>query len=184
LGIALDDQLTAPALGGTANAGLAGASLQISPAEKEHGKIRFSFTTPATGAGSANGDQVRIGDLNVLARIVRITFYTAGLGAGVTIALGKIDPNNAANTDPVHYMGFLDASVLARLEADTNLLEQVGATPSGASTDTGDGLNPGAAGGGFGNAPIRLVATIGGAAPTAATTFQGLIEYMGPDTYE
>ena len=182
MAIALCDQLTAPQLGGKASAGLAGASLQIASSEKEHGKMRFSFTIPASGAGAAQGDQVRIGNINVLARIIRITFYTAGLGAGVTIALGKIDPNNAANTDPVHYMGFLDASVLTRLEADTNLLEQVGAAPTGASTDTGDGPNSGEPGGGFGNGAIQIVATIGGAAPTAATSFQGLLEFMGPDT--
>ena len=181
MAIALDDQLTAPQLGGVAAAGLAGASAQISASEKEHGKLRFSFTIPAAGAGSAQGDQVRIGDLNVFARLVRIRLYTAGLGAGVTLSLGKIDPNNAANTDPVHYMPALDASVAAILDADTNILEQVGASPSGAVTDTGDGISSSAPGGGYGNAPIRLVATIGGGAPTAGATFQGLIEFMGPD---
>ena len=181
MSIALCDQLSAPQLGGTASAGLGGAATQISSSEKEHGKVRFSFTIPGSGAGSVNGDQVVLAKLNVFARLRSMTFYTNGLGAGVTISLGKIDPNNAANTDPVHYMGALDAAAVTKLEADTNITEQVGGSPTGASTDTGDAINPGGPGGGFGNAPISIVATIGGGTPTAGQQFDGVVEFMGPD---
>ena len=119
--------------------------------------------------------------LNVLDRFYAgriIVGGAAGIGAGTTLQMGKIDTNNPANTDPIHYLGAVPTAGGAIYDADSNLTEQVGAQPSGAASDVGDAPNPQAAGGGYGNGPILVTLTIGGT-PVATDQIQGFITYGG-----
>lgn len=171
MAIALSDQLTAlvPA---TASAGLSGAAQQARSSQIQGNLegFEFSFTIPASGAGSTAGDQVVIAQLSVFARIKAIKLYNGAMGAGVTLSLGKTDPNNSANTDNTHYLDAVDVSVQGGVDATKNLPEQVGTDTTGAVTDTGMGLPN------FGAAPINITATIGGT-PTAGAVFRGYVTY-------
>lgn len=182
---AVCDQLAIGKGLGSANAGLGGANLQGSPTENDTAirVKRFTFTIPASGAGSAQNDVITIGLFNVLARFIAATVFVpaGGLGAGTTLSIGKVDPNNAANTDAVHYANAVSSAAAAVIEADTNITEQFGAAPTGAATDTGNAPLPGAPGGGYGNAPIQMTLTIGGGAPTAAVQLQGFILYAADE---
>jgi hypothetical protein len=171
---ALCDQLSIPNLGGSAVAGLGGASAQIRSVEKG-GRLRiarFTFTVPASGAGSASADTVLLPAMGPLDRIYMLRFFVPG---SLTFSVGKVDSNNSANSDPAHYIpnavypaGMLDAVL--------NMGEQVGVDPTGASTDTGDKPIGSAPGGGFGNGPVNLQLTWG-ASPTAALQIQGFFVY-------
>jgi hypothetical protein len=179
MSIALCDQLSAAQGGGTASAGLGGASQQIANVELGPPKKRFTFTIPASGPGSVAGDQIVIGKFNVFDRIFGARALGPALGAGTTLSIGKIDPNNPANTDPIHYSEALSTVAAYNIEADVNLGEQIGAPPTGAVTDTGDGLVSGAPGGGYGNAPVSIVLTIGGT-PTAGAQISGWVDFQTP----
>ena len=179
MSIALCDQLSAPQPGGSASAGLGGASLQISNVELGPPKKRFTFTIPASGAGSVAADQIKIGNFGVFDRIYGVHVVGAALGANTTLSIGKIDSNNPANSDPIHYSDAIPTVNAYEIDADSNLGEMIGAAPTGASTDTGDAIVPGAPGGGFGNGPVAIVLTIGGT-PTAAVQIGGWIDYASP----
>ena len=181
MAIANADQLSG-ASAGSANAGLVGASSQVRSTEVR-GAIRvrrFTFTIPASGAGSKNGDQIRCGGLKVTDRIYSGKVITNGLGAGVTLAAGKLDNNNSANNDNNHYLQPVSVANAGAADFNLNLTEQVGVDPTGAVTDTGDGIVA-SPGGGFGNAPVEIMLTIGGADPTAAQQIQGFIFYEGDE---
>ena len=181
MAIANCDQYVGVGLG-AASAGLGGANIQGSSVEAGPPRKRFTFTIPASGAGSAQNDVINIGDFNVFDRIFGVTVLipAGGLGAGTTIAIGKTDSNNSANTDASHYLAATDTSVATMLQADKNLTEQAGVAPTGAATDSGNGPVSNAPGGGYGNGPIKLTLTIGGSAPTAAVVIQGWIDYQTP----
>lgn len=174
---ALSDQLTAPQLGGAASAGLGGASAQISPTEDDSPIRfkRFTFTIPASGAGSANGDRIKMCKLNVFDRLLsaKVLVPAGGLGASTTLSIGKIDENNSSNTDNTHFSAAKSSAAAGVIDADTNLTEQVGVAPTGAVTDTGMGLPN------FGSGPIDITVTIGGGTPTAAVKLYGWVTYVG-----
>ena len=175
MSIALCDQLSAAQSGGTASAGLGGASQQIANVELGPPKKRFTFTIPASGPGSVAGDQIVIGKFNVFDRIFGARALGPALGAGTTLAVGKQDANNSANTDANHYIAPESTVTPTILTADRNMGEQVGVDPTGAVTDTGDGIT-GGPGGGYGNAGVNLLITIGGT-PTAGVQIQGFMFY-------
>lgn len=169
--------------GGTASAGLGGSSQQTSPTENDSPVRfkRFTFTIPAAGAGSANGDRIKVARLNVFDRFISaraIITAAGGLGAATTLSIGKIDTNLAANTDNVHYSAAKNTAAPAVIDADTNITEQVGAAPTGAVTDSGQGLTS-QPGGGYGEGPIDVTLVIGGGAPAAGVQIQGYVFYAG-----
>lgn len=170
MAVAKSDQLTALAAA-SATAGLAGAPNQVRSSQIE-GHVQgfeFSFTIPASGAGSTAGDQVIIGYMSPFARIEDIVLFNGAMGANVTLSLGKTDPNNSSNTDNTHYLDATDVSVAGRVWAQKNLPEQVG-------TDTAGDQSTGNTAPGFGALPIEVTATIGGT-PTTSAKFQGVIYY-------
>jgi len=184
MAIANCDQIATQQLGGTASAGLSGAATQVRAVE-EKGALRirrFTFTIPGAGPGSANGDQIKLPGMKPTDRIYMLRVYNPGLGAGVTLAAGKLDSNNAANNDNNHY--FPPAAVNAPniIDANLNMTEQVGVDASGASTDAGNAPAAGSPGGGYGSGPINPVLTIGGAAPAAGAQIVGFYIYSGDET--
>lgn len=183
MAIANCDQIAGLALGGTASAGLGGASSLVrSPEEKGALRIRrFTFTIPASGAGSANGDQIKLPGMKTTDRIYAARVYAPALGASVTLAMGKIDSNNSANNDNNHY--FLPTAVTNPqiIDANLNMTEQAGVDATGAVTDTGDSISGSVPGGGFGSGGITPVLTIGGGTPTAAAQIIGYYIYAGDE---
>lgn len=168
---ALSDQLTGVAnpVGG---AGLAGGTAQ-SRASQYGGKKRwrkFTFTIPATGAGSGDGDTVVVSYEHPMHEILRarILIPSGGLGAGTTIDLGKYDPNTAT-TSATRYISGADSSVAGVIEADNNLYEQVGSDPAG-DQSTGN-VAPG-----FGSQQVKLYLTLHGTL-TAAKQIKGEVEF-------
>lgn len=167
------------ALGGLAIAGVAGGP-QLTRSTEYRGLVkvdRFTFNAatpnpmPGFGAGAmASGDVLVLAQMNdPVQRIFMGRIYvTAAWGAGVTLSVGKIDLNNAANTDPAHYLVATSVAATGLLELNLNMTEQVGVTPIGDLT-IGNTLPM------FGSAPILITATIGGAAPNATGTLQGFI---------
>lgn len=149
---------------GTASGGLAGAPVQT----RGNRRKEFTFTIPASGAGSTAADIVVLGVFDVTARIRAIKLINGAMGAGVTLSLGKIDPNNSANTDATHYLDATDVSVAGSVDAVKNLPEQIGTDPAG-DQSTGQTVPY------FGQANIQITATIGGT-PTTAAVFRGYIE--------
>lgn len=171
MAIAFSDLLTGNVA--TASAGLAGGpNLNRSAKDGASAGVHIAdFTVPASGPGSANGDVIYLCQLNVMSRISRIVLIFSAWGTSVTLSIGKVDPNNAANTDAVHYLAATSVAAAGNnTPLGANLGEQVGADPSGAVTDTGNAVP------GFGELPIIITATIGGAAPTAAATLRAIIE--------
>lgn len=173
MAIAFSDLLTGNVA--TASAGLAGGP-NLNRSAKDGGAPHIhiaDFTVPASGPGSANGDVIFLTAINVMSRFVRAQFINSVWGAGVTLSIGKVDPNNAANTDAVHYAPATAVATAGSFLATVNLGEQVGADPSGAVTDTGNTVPA------FGEAAIIITATIGGGTPTAAATLRAIIEESG-----
>lgn len=171
------DQISS--LGGSASAGLGGASQQARSAEVA-GRVRvmrFSKTIPASGAGSAQNDRIKLPPIEPTARMLAIRVYNPGLGANATISIGKIDTNDSNNDDDAHYLAAAAAANPGILDANLNMTEQVGADSTGASTDTGNGPAGGAIGGGFGNGPIYPTLKLGGAAPAAGSFITGYYLY-------
>lgn len=160
-----------------ATAGLGGSPAQ-NRSNEDRSAIQvkhFSYTVPAS-SGPASGDSLVLARLKVTDRIYGIKLAVGALGAAATATLGKIDPNNSANTDASHYSGAMDLSI-ASYNPDalvTNDGEQVGADPAGDQT-TGQTAP------GFGQAPIQITMTFGGATPTAAAVIEGHVKYSAGD---
>lgn len=130
-----------------------------------------SYTVPNASAPQ-NGDSLQlIPRMEVTARLLRMKARFDGFGANATIGLGKIDPNNSANTDTVHYLAQSAAAVAGEVDANKNLGEQVGADPAG-DQSTGN-LAPA-----FGNAPIIPTLTFAGANPAAGANIIVITEFM------
>jgi hypothetical protein len=174
------DEISQAVGGGSASAGLGGATNPPRATEVKGAarKWKFAFTIPASGAGSVAGDQIRVARLKTTDIIYGVRIYAPVLGASTTLAIGKTDTNNSANNDANHYLVPSDTSVAGILEANGNMLEQVGADATGAETDTGDAITGGAPGGGYGSGPIDIMLTIGGT-PTATARIMGYVEYAG-----
>jgi hypothetical protein len=129
------------------------------------------FIVPAS-AGPAIGDVLYWWpQMETTARIKSIEIYWTALGAGATFTVGKVDPNNSANTDPAHYIGLTDASLAGRAAISLNVGEQVGQDPLG---DQSTGQTAPA----FGNAKIIPTLTFLGAAPAASAIITMVLEYL------
>lgn len=181
MSIANCDQIAGLALGGAAIAGLGGASsLNRSPEEKGAIRVRrFSFTIPASGAGSVAADQIKLPGMKTTDRIYGIRVFAPALGANQTLAIGKIDTNNAANTDPNHYLAPTAVVNPGILDANINMTEQVGVDATGDETTSGNALSP-SAGGGYGSGPIHPAITLS-ATPTTAAQILGFYLYAGDE---
>ena len=133
--------------------------------------IKAKFVVPATGPGSANGDVIYLWPLYPVIDIAYIQVITTAWGSGVTLSIGKLDANNASNTDPVHYAAATSvASAGSFLAAGTNLGEEFGPDPMG---DTSVGNTPP----GLGGSTDIITATIGGGTPTTGAILMVLIFY-------
>lgn len=174
LALSMQGAFTGPAIAGVAGGPQLPRATEYRGLVKE---IRFSFEAatpnpmPGFGAGAiAQNDVLILAQLNdPNQRIYMGRIYVgAGWGAGVTLAVGKIDLNNPANTDPAHYLAAASIAAVGLLELNLNMTEQVGATPIGDQT-VGQTLPD------FGSNSILITATVGGAAPNATGTFQGFI---------
>jgi hypothetical protein len=89
------------------------------------------------------------------------------------LSIGRVDPNNSANSSANRYVSAADMTVVATTVTNRMLLsgEQVGADNKG---DLSTGNVPPQ----FGAARIIIQATFLGAAPTAGTVFSGWLEYV------
>lgn len=165
--------------------GVAGGTTQTRGAERK-GKLHWKHftlsnsgaTTPSAslgGASLANGDVIILGSQNWQDRMVFGRLFYTAVGAGATASVGKQDPNNAANTDPVHYKAATSVAAAGNYDLDTNMGEQIGTDPSGAATDVGN-RPPW-----FGSAPINITATMGGATPATSTVLNGYYVYAVGD---
>jgi len=165
-------------LGGVAVAGVAGGPTQVRATEyrgiiKVH---RFTVEAatpnpvPGAAAGSiVNGDTLILTWMDPNERIWFGRLYIGvAWGAGTTMSIGKIDLNNAANTDAVHYKAATAIAAVGSFDLDTNMTEQVGADPLG--DQTAGNLIPM-----FGSNKIWVTATIGGANPNATGTLIGYV---------
>lgn len=153
--------------GATASGGIAGGPLQ-NRSTTAGGKRQTgidSYTVPAS-SGPASGDTIYFWpQMITTSRITDLKMELSGFGANVTVSMGKVDPNNSANTDATHYIPATDASIGGITDIASNLGEQVGADPLG-DQSTGQTAP------GFGDLPIILTATFGG---TGTPTASGLI---------
>lgn len=166
--------------GGQAVAGVAGAPGQPRGSEVRGLLKVYRFTielaTPnpvpgQPGGAVANNDTFIVAVLKPTDRVFSGTVVELSTwGAGVTLSFGKIDTNNASNTDAVHYMAAQSMAAAAGTiyTFTTNLGEQVGADPIGDQT-SGQQLPQ------FGSGPIYVTATVGGATPNATGTLNGFI---------
>lgn len=161
--------------------GLPGGSSQFNRATEDRGiikVIRFSINLAApnnppglSGASIGSGDTLIIAELKYPDRIFFGRVYeVATWGAGVTLSFGKRDGNNAANTDPAHYLAASSFAAAAGTSYDFNLNmgEQVGVDALGDLT-VGNLLPS------FGGAPVWVTATVGGAVPNSTGGLNGYI---------
>ncbi len=166
-------------LGGTATAGVAGGPLQPRATEvrgitKVH-RFTVAFATPnplpnAAAGSIVSGDTVWLALLDPTERLYFGRIWFGAWGAGATLSIGKLDLNNSANTDAVHYLPATSIAAAANFDlagasaalAPSEMTEQVGADPLGDQT-TGQ-LIPA-----FGSNKIVVTGTFGGTTPTAGT---------------
>jgi hypothetical protein len=157
----------------TTSAGIQGGNLQIRSIVAA-GKLQIladTYTIPAS-AGPASGDVLNWYPLPFpIATIVYARLFWDALGAGVTVALGKVDPNNSANTDANHYFAPTSAAVAGNATANTNIWEQVGTDPLGDQT-TGNTVPQ------FGSAGIQFTTTFGGGTPSASAVLKLVVFYV------
>jgi hypothetical protein len=159
-----------PALGG-----LAGSPNFIRNTEAGGGEQiwRFSYTVPASG-GPAINDVLDLAYLEPTARMYGIFFANAATwGAGATLSIGRVDPNNPANNSANRWVSAADMTVVATTVVNRMLLagEQVG-------TDNRGDLSTGNIPPQFGAARIIVQATFLGAVPTAGSVLQGWLVYV------
>lgn len=163
---------TAMALTGTpSTGGVAGGVLQVRSPQAA-GKVQamvdsyVGLGTETTGAVIEFWPQVP-----VTSRILRIRLAWDALGAGAFISVGKIDPNNSANTDAAHYIVSVDGSNAGFAEAALNMGEQVGQDPLG-DESTGNTAP------GFGQLPIIFTVTVTGVTIPASANFVIVAEWL------
>lgn len=169
------DQLFA--LAPTNAAGVAGGLNQIRGTEFR-GTLRIRHFTITNGTSAslggvalANGDRLLLTYMKVIERIYFGRFYFTPSTASLTLAVGKLDPNNSANTDAGHYKAAVTIATAGNFDLDKNMGEQVGTDPAGDQT-TGNKVPN------FGSQDIVLTATYGGATPDAAATLNGYIHLV------
>lgn len=165
---------------GTAIAGIGGAPT-LPRATEVRGLIKVvHFTieqaTPNPMPGTAIGGGIALLDSFILALLKptdRIYFgriYTDDWGGtGLFLSVGKVDPNNSANTDADHYKSaFSITGSAAVTDLDLNMGEQVGDDPAGDSS-VGN-LPPG-----FGSDNIQVTATLTGTTIGTLGSINGFI---------
>ncbi len=150
---------------GSAVAGLGGSPVQTRGSKRP----QFTFTIPASGAGSTAADIIIIGMFDVTAQLFAVHVSNDAMGASTTFSIGRIDTNNSANTDAVRYSDAVDTSVAGSWAATKNLPSQMGTDPIGDQST-------GQAAPNFGNGLVFLTMTIGGT-PTAGTIISGYMEF-------
>lgn len=137
---------------------------------------RFTFTnTTSTNAGVsvvlAQNDTMDLAYLEPQCRIfgIWVGVPVAG-GAGMTLSIGRVDPNNSSNSSATRYLSGYDVSAALLTAAEVMLLfgDQVGSDELG---DQSTGNKAPA----FGAAPITIRATFGGATPAAGFALSGAI---------
>lgn len=166
-------------LGGTATAGVAGGPLQVRATEvrgipKVH-RFTIEFATPNPipnqAAGSpVTGDTFWLAEMDPTERLYFGRIWFGAWGTGATMSFGKIDTNNAANTDAVHYLsltsiaaaGTFDLAGASAALAPSEMTEQVGADPLGDQT-VGQQIPQ------FGSGKIIFTGTLGGTTPISGT---------------
>lgn len=161
----------------TNTAGLGGGSKQIRGTEFR-GTLRIRHFTITNGTSAslggvalANGDRLLLTYMKVIERIYFGRIYFTPSTASLTLAVGKLDPNNSANTDAGHYKAAVSIATAGSIDLDKNMGEQVGTDPKG-DQSTGNVPPP------FGSQDIVLTATYGGATPDAAATLNGYIHLV------
>lgn len=152
-------------LGGTATAGVAGGPLQVRSSELRGILKVHRFTVeqatpnplPNNPAGAvATGDVFWLALLDPTERIfLGQIFFNAWGGTAPTISIGKVDLNNSANNDAVHYLAATNITSAGNSFLNANMTEQVGADPLGDQT-TGN-LIPA-----FGSNKVVVTGTLGG----------------------
>lgn len=158
-------------------AGLAGGSQQIRGTEFR-GTLRIRHFTITNGSSAslggvalANGDRLLLTYMKVIERIYFGRLYFTPNTTSLTLAVGKLDPNNSANTSATRYKAATSIATAGNYDLDLNMGEQVGADPKG-DFSTGNKPPP------FGSQDIVLTATYGGATPDAAATLNGYIHLV------
>jgi hypothetical protein len=181
----LCDQSFIETMGATTVGGIGGAPQQTRGAERK-GKLHWKHWTlsnsgAATPSASLGGASLAIGDVIVLGnqnwqdRMVFGRNFFSAAGAGTLMSVGKLDLNNAANTDAVHYKAATTVAAAGNYDLDTNMGEQMGTDATGAVTDVGNALPF------FGSGSIQVTATITGAVPAVGTTLNGYFIYAVGD---
>lgn len=164
MGITVQSYNTALGAGGpTATGGVAGAPVfprsTVAASRVQIGIDWYTtLGTETTGSVIEWWPQLGVDD-----RLVYALLSWGALGSGALISLGKIDPNNSANTDAVHYLAAVGAATTGSALANVNIGEQVGQDPLG---DQSTGNTAPA----FGAANIILTSTITGATAAASQT--------------
>jgi hypothetical protein len=156
--------------GPVATGGIAGAPTQVR-STLAAGNSQVMLDSYVTAGTETTGDVIEwYPQIEPTATLHRLVLYFGPLGSGITVSFGKIDPNNSANTDGVHYMALSAAAVAGSVEANLNLWEQVGTDPAG-DQSTGQTAP------GFGSLPIIITSTIGGGTVAASITLKLVAEY-------
>jgi hypothetical protein len=140
---------------------------------------RFTFTnTTSTNGGTsvvlAQNDTMDLAYLNVQTKLysIKISVPVAG-GAGLTLSIGRVDPNNSSNNSATRYVNALDISGATAVAAEQMLLtgDSVGVDNLG---DDSIGNTPPQ----FGAAPIVIRATFGGAIAAAGFSLSGWLMFV------
>ena len=156
--------------GATASGGVAGAPTQVRSPQAA-GKLQIGVDSYVTAGTEATGTVIEWWpQMPVTSRLVYGTISWGALGSGALLSVGKVDPNNSANTDAVHYLNpATAANVAGSALFNNNVGEQVGQDPLG---DQSTGNTAPA----FGAAGIIVTSTITGA--TAAASQNIVIVYF------
>jgi hypothetical protein len=139
---------------------------------------RFTFTNAvSTNAGTvitlAQNDTLDLAYLDVQVRFLGLFLYWGAFGAGATLSVGRVDPNNSANNSAARYLSALDISAAQTDVVLHGLLsgDQLGGDEVGDQTT---GQKPPS----FGAAPITVQATFGGAVPATGKALNGFIMFV------
>ena len=148
--------------GPTASGGIAGGP-QFPRSPAAAGKLQIGVDSYVTAGTETTGSVIEFWpQMPSTSRLVYGMISWGALGSGALLSVGKIDPNNSANTDAVHYLNPAEAANNPGSALfNNNVGEQVGQDPLGDSST-------GQAAPGFGALPIILTATITGATAAAS----------------
>lgn len=134
---------------------------------------RFSYTIPASSGPQIN-DVIDLAYLFPQCKMNGIFILNSDWGVGATFSIGRVDNNNSANNSANRYLNAADMHGVVRTTVTNVMLlagDQVGADNLGDESTGNVPLN-------FGADTIIIRGTFLGAAPAAAATFSGWIEYI------